>query len=340
MHIRLPTFNNEAWLLIGMLTVTGCSSPNVNQPVAERTSRLDAIEKPMPAEKSDPPAEPMVTTQDMDELYRKMQDLAEKMSMALQTNKPSPAPVQEKPGQIAPVFMTRAELLDGIMEELNSDIRNRKDAALKVFMLKAALSVFDSRYGLTGEDLAGLNERDRFVLMKYQDMFTQLGENMGSGQDQDYEYLTAAARRLYDNIEVREPLKITNTRLCRKCTYYGIYEEFPEYRFKLHKLPRIIVYAELDNFRSQLEPDGRFLVKQQMAMAIYDAESKTSEAVWQDTPRKLAVYSISELHDFFYANLLELPDEMQPGNYELEVTVTDLISKQKDSSRVPLILLD
>ena len=133
---------------------------------------------------------------------------------------------------------------------------------LRPYLAKAGLCLLDKDCRLADEDLAKLTKEERAVVEEYQALFSALGQQLGSGdRTADRAALIASSQALSASLLAQQKITIANIALCKQVTGFGNYEAFPKNEYKLGELPRILVYTELDKFKSRKQEDGRFAVR-------------------------------------------------------------------------------
>jgi hypothetical protein len=247
--------------------------------------------------------------------------------------------IVEKPVEkIVEKPMTPAAMLKKIEDNLASDISGRR-SGLKPYLAKASLCLLDADCRLKDEDLAQLSADDRAVVEEYRTLFAQLGQRLG-GTDRkaDREALMASAQSLSTALDAREKVRITRSLLCKNIAGFGGYEPFPKNEFSMVAVPRILVYTELANFKSQRQPDGQLAVKLVQELSLHKAGSGQKAAVWTEQPVQITDLSRTARSDFFLGQVLRIPANIDPGEYELQVKVSDLADGGSSVSVVPLRL--
>ena len=113
-------------------------------------------------------------------------------------------------------------------------------------------------------------------------------------------------------------LQVRDLRLCTEVRGYGVYNEFSEMRFKAGQ--RAILYAEIDNFSSERKATG-FETHLEGQFDIYD---RVGIRVASHKFANETDFCRRRRRDFFLPYHMYFPDDIAPGNYRLELTVTDI----------------
>lgn len=247
--------------------------------------------------------------------------------------------IVEKPVEkIVEKPMTPSAMLKKIEDNLASDINGRR-SGLKPYLAKASLCLLDADCRLKDEDLAQLSADDRAVVEEYRTLFAQLGQRLG-GTDRkaDREALMASAQTLSSALDAREKVRIIRSLLCKNIAGFGGYEPFPKNEFSMAAVPRILVYTELANFKSQRQPDGQLAVKLVQELSLHKAGTGQKSAIWTEQPVQITDLSRTARSDFFLGQVLRIPANIDPGEYELQVKVSDLADGGSAVSVMPLRL--
>lgn len=138
----------------------------------------------------------------------------------------------------------------------------------------------------------------------------------------------------------RQPVKIRLANLCRKVKGYGVYETVDATRLVAGKPHRMVVYAELENFRSTLAHGGdraMHQVKLQQEISIY--QQADGFEVLRLPAVAIVDESLRRRRDFFVVQMIDIPGRLTVGRYTLKLRVTDQQSQTQDESLVPLTLV-
>lgn len=235
--------------------------------------------------------------------------------------------------QLTPEQMIKK--LDGM---LTADITGSR-SGLRPYLAKASLCLFDDNCRLQDEDLAKLSAEDRAVVAEYQALFTELGRQLaGTDRSAQRAALIESSRSLSAALAALQPIKIVHTALARQVAGFASYEAFPKNEFAQAELPRILVYTELDKYKSQPHTDGQYLVRLVQELSLHKIGGKGSVPVWAEQPAHVNDLSRRPRRDFFLVQELRLPRNLEPGDYELHVKVSDLADGSSDTARIPLRL--
>ncbi len=134
-----------------------------------------------------------------------------------------------------------------------------------------------------------------------------------------------ALNAVRDSIALRADPVISCLKLCHKVDGFGLYEPVTQKELASGSLQSVIVYAELQNFRSKLNADGKYVTNLHIDIKLYDSSYNVIKELKGDVPD---TPSYNKRHDFFLRTTpgaFTLP-HLAPGKYEIAVTVTDKIA--------------
>lgn len=128
------------------------------------------------------------------------------------------------------------------------------------------------------------------------------------------------------SLQAKARLELRHVTFCEKISSFGNYEPVDGKEFAARK--EILVYAEVENFRSEVKADGTFLTLLKSSAEIYDQNGELVGERVDFGPSE----DRSRVHrrDFFLAFQFALPD-MPPGTYRLNLAVEDQLSGRTDT---------
>ncbi|MCP5487454.1 MAG: hypothetical protein H7A43_02300 [Verrucomicrobia bacterium] len=216
---------------------------------------------------------------------------------------------------------------------------------LRPSLALAALCLVNPDCALQENELAGLSEQDRDMVMAYRQLFVRLGSREDSGWGG--EQLSLLAKRLAGVVVEREPvieeppptLNLAKAVLCSSVRGYGDYDPLDGIRIRGAGTRPVFLYTEVEHFQSlPAEEEGRYLVRLTQAWALYDADQPDGEPVWVEPPAAATDWSRNIRRDFYLVQLLTIPDSVPPGSYQLRITVTDQAVGRTASATLPVRL--
>ena len=105
---------------------------------------------------------------------------------------------------------------------------------------------------------------------------------------------------------------------------FGRYEVLPPEELASGKPRKVQVYCELQNFKSDLNDQGKYLTRLKAEITLYDANWRVKAQLAGDVPD---VPSYRPRRDFFLRAALDIP-ALAPGKYQLEVRIEDTVAKK------------
>jgi len=208
---------------------------------------------------------------------------------------------------------------------------------LRVWFIYSSLAVSNPDITLPdgwGQDLLP-GERDR-VLAAHAG-FSALGRAFRDGASS----IDSATRQALVAALVGEPsLTIPKVDLCTKVTGYGEYSPVQRRSFLAGSTNRVIVYSELDGFKSQLE-NGKWTTRLATRVSIVPAGSSTNTIAWSRTPEWTEVVDTSDSPrcEFFLGEIIPISNSLAAGNYNVRVEVKDLTTGSTTSTVLPIEVL-
>jgi hypothetical protein len=134
------------------------------------------------------------------------------------------------------------------------------------------------------------------------------------------------------------PIGIQTLDLCKSVDGYGVYEPFADHRFLAGQPRKMIVYVELDHFKTvPRKENDRYDVKLKQEVVLFNASDGL--AVWSHEPVTIRDRSRNQRRDFFTVQMVTLPERLSVGEYRLKVRVTDLQGGSVDETTVPVELV-
>jgi hypothetical protein len=128
-------------------------------------------------------------------------------------------------------------------------------------------------------------------------------------------------------------LRITNACFASRVQAWGVVDRFPQDRFRAGR--EVIVYFELGNLTAQVTPAGHTTCID-TALELVDADGRTIHE-WNFEP--IAETCAGRRHDYFARYVVRLPADASPGEYRLQVRVTDTLGSTNAEGNLPLRIL-
>lgn len=141
----------------------------------------------------------------------------------------------------------------------------------------------------------------------------------------------AALDDLRTLVRQRADLRVPRVALCRSVSSFGVYEEYTPAEFAAGRATPALVYVEAGNFRVEPTPTGEHRTRLSIRVAILD---RNGQEVWSRPADEVEDVSRNAREDFFVPIEIEIPGVLNPGEYTLKTTVTDLIGRKSNENQV------
>lgn len=329
--------------LAAVIALVGCEST----PKAQNQPLYSAPAQPEPRQARDD----MPTAAQMQELLGRLQTLEidnaqlqkklsdqymeaielRKAQLELEKRKLRPAPAPVKPEANAnqsqaadasaqakpagPTQLSRVQLLDALIRKITEG----KDPDRVKALMAAALSVASEHKQMDPRLLDALAPKSREQVARFHQMLAVAFDELAS--DKTATLTRKEMIRKIDEVFGAQPLAIETLQLCRRVDSYGVYKPFASTKFLAGKKNRVLVYVELENFKHEPLEDGRYEVRLEQSVELYDATGETT--VWRQGPVQLVDVSRNKRRDFFIVYPIDLPARLPAGGYRLKVRIAD-----------------
>src|SRR5205814_4798075 len=112
---------------------------------------------------------------------------------------------------------------------------------------------------------------------------------------------SAALAELSDHLRATQPLSIPALNLCRSVTQYGMYDPIDPARFPAAKETPVIIYCEVDNFRTTQASDAQWETKLSYEAVLY-SEADAATSIITKKPTGITDRCRTRRRDFFLAD--------------------------------------
>ena len=237
----------------------------------------------------------------------------------------APAGVVERPVVIVPTTSEASQAL--ALRPTPPTVADQFDAQL------AALS----RNELPPDDaVVGIAEDDRKLLRSVIDSLASFRLALRSGNALR-QTKVAPLLDLSEKIRSEIPLSLPTLALCRSVQQFGVYDPIDPPRFTAGKETPVVVYCEVDHFRSRAAEDGGWETKLTYEAVLYsDAENAVAVISKKATP--IVDRCRNRRRDFFLADRMTIPANLPVGKYVLKVTVIDQLANLVAEKTVPVLV--
>lgn len=227
--------------------------------------------------------------------------------------------------------LSDAELFDALVERLQTEVEGESEADRHRRQIVARhLMVLAGEPDRAVDNLQGLSTQEqeylRHQLLGLWTIIDPQGHPVPSRRFSsalpEIRKATGFLAAASDSLEVR------GLEFCTEIESYGQIKPFPNRRFTAGQ--EIILYCEIDNFISESVDKG-FETRLQGSYDLLDANGKRVSS--QTLPEDHQVTK-NRLRDYFIAYQMYLPDSIQPGDYQLRLTMEDVHGKKYGQSIV------
>lgn len=141
--------------------------------------------------------------------------------------------------------------------------------------------------------------------------------------------LTTATQRLREKAD----LEIRNLAFCQEIAYFGNFTRFPRDEFRPGD--SALVYAEIENFKSELTIDGQYRTLLRSTLEIL---SPSGEVRWHKEFSATEDLCLNYRRDYFHNYQFTIPDRLPLGPHTLKLTVFDELSNKMVSQSINFIV--
>jgi hypothetical protein len=134
-----------------------------------------------------------------------------------------------------------------------------------------------------------------------------------------YSLAMLSQRKALSHLASVSNLEVHNATFCTEVDGYGVVTKFPQYAFKADQ--ELLLYCELDNFVSSHIDGKGFETQLQGSYEIVDASGR--RVADQLLPMDSHLCR-NQRRDYFIAYRIYMPQKIDPGKYQLKLTVEDL----------------
>jgi len=222
-----------------------------------------------------------------------------------------------------------------IIEHLTRMIRQSDDsAAAKTFALAVLASLRQSS-DFDADQVDGLTPSQGKRLNLCHKLLTMLRQDLTTDAD---DVTQQALKDTLSEMFAHKPISIRNVHLVKRVDGWGVYDEFADNRFVAGQENPMIIYVELDNYKTVRSDDGRYQVRLAQEIELY-TDHGDAPMIWRQSRQEVVDKSRNRRHDFFVRQVIRLPATLNVGKYWLKLRVVDLQDGARDEISVPVILV-
>lgn len=136
-------------------------------------------------------------------------------------------------------------------------------------------------------------------------------------------------------LKERAPLELKHATFCHKIDGYGEYDTYSKDEFTPGQ--RVLVYAEIDNFHSELSTEGIYRTRLKSTLQVITAEAP-QEPVDVKTYPVTEDYCRNHRRDYFHSYVVEIPVRCVRGSHVLKLIIEDELSGKTAEYSVPFVV--
>lgn len=141
--------------------------------------------------------------------------------------------------------------------------------------------------------------------------------------------VNTALRRLREQAD----LDIRNSAFCEEISYFGNYKRFPREEFVPGQL--VLLYAEIENFRSEPTPSGEYRT---LLRSLIEIVGPNGEIRWKKNFAATEDLCRNPRRDYFHNYQFTIPERLPLGPHSLKLTVVDELSGKQSTSILPFVV--
>jgi hypothetical protein len=147
---------------------------------------------------------------------------------------------------------------------------------------------------------------------------------------------SAPMLKLSQRIAEQIPLTLPTVALCRSVQQFGVYDPIEPARFAAGAQTPVIIYCEVEHFRSH-QSESQWETKLSYEAVLY-SDSDHPMAVLSKKPANIIDHCRNRRRDFFLADRMTLPATLPAGKYLLKVTVIDQLANHVAEKSIPITI--
>jgi hypothetical protein len=133
-------------------------------------------------------------------------------------------------------------------------------------------------------------------------------------------------------VRTRADLRVPRIVLCTAIESFGRYEPIDPCEFKAGEKNRVLVYIEVENFKSEQTAEGKFRTLLSIRQSLL---TKSGEEKWSAKDDNIEDLSRQRRNDFYLTvGPLAIPKTLEPGDYAFKIEVEDMLGQKLNSGVV------
>jgi hypothetical protein len=249
----------------------------------------------------------------------------------LRTPPAPPAPAEPEP--------TREQRIERLATELAARLREQAESGEQPLQALAAIAALELiQPGIYESPAAAelLTSGERDTLNLWRDMLRYTGRSLAENDSSGS--LLRSIRVANEQARDLSTLELTKVALCARVDGFGQYEELESAKMLAGRPHRIGLYVEVDGFGARPGSNANgvpaFGVELTRELSLYhDADGLLA---WRRPGVDITDSSLNRRRDFFFSEVIELPQTLTVGSYRLKVAVTDRVTGAVAESIIPI----
>jgi len=225
--------------------------------------------------------------------------------------------------------------LGRMIETIKEQLAGRPNDAEKQLMLRV-LYLLEGRQDLARSVAEGTNaELQQTLEVLVEAMIGaagSAGESTGEA-DRALQAIDDFRRALRSRVALRIP----TLTFCRRVVSFGVYDRIDPPAFEAGREHAVVLYCEVENFRSRVTPDGQFETLLTFRTQIF---SPAGEPVYTEPEQRVRDLCRNRRNDFFIRQQLRLPATLLPGRHVVKTAITDVLGGKRAEARLVFRITD
>jgi hypothetical protein len=170
------------------------------------------------------------------------------------------------------------------------------------------------------EPVEGLQTHGQdFVRYSLESLYEVANPDGNPVESKRYTLAMISQRKALTNLAAVSNLEVRNAAFCSEVEGFGVVEKFPDHNFKPDQ--ELLLYCELDNFVSSFMEKKGYETQLQGSYEIVDTNGR--RVADQLLPMDSHICR-NQRRDYFIAYRIYMPQNIEPGRYQLKLIVEDL----------------
>ncbi len=253
------------------------------------------------------------------------------VAIALPEELTAPPPAEPEP--------TREQRIERLASELAARLREQAESGEQPLQALAAIAALELiQPGIYESPAAAelLTSGERDTLNLWRDMLRYAGRSLAENDSSGT--LLRSIRVANEQARELATLELAKVALCARVDGFGQYVELDHSKMLAGKPHRVGLYVEVDGFGARPGSDQNgvpaFGVELTRELSLYhDADGLLA---WRRPGVDITDSSLNRRRDFFFSEVIDLPQTLTVGSYRLKVTVTDRVTGAVAESIIPI----